>query len=735
MIEVKLNSGPPAVPSESSPAALATLTPARPPALSATPDAIGLLKALRRRWWIAIGLGLIVAALAGAAAYHVVPPAKYTARATLHVATNPKYIIFDPKERLADYRTYQRTQVAMARSQFVLSNALKRPDVLALPTIRTKTDPGEWLGSNIRIDFPDSSEVLEISLSGDRPRDLAVLVNATVDSYLKLVVAEEQREREARLTTLRTLWDRYQRTLQERRTELRKLAESVGSVDKNTLSMAQISKMQHRDLATQEHMRVGFELRKSETELELLRNRVREASQFAVSQELVDAEVEDHPAIQELARDYRRLEAQYNSVVRRVRALSDPSLVAIQRQYSNVRRNLEEARARLREQVAENMRNEAAREDREALDRLQAQVALARSYRDAISKDLERLQEETKTINRGSIDLTNQQSELDIVSETARKIGAEVEAMEVELQAPPRVRVVDRATLPVKKDEYRRIKAGGVSAAGSFALVVFLVSFWEFRSRRINTVDQVVHGLGMRMVGTLPSLPNLVRRQGELAEKRLQSLLVESVDAARAVLLHAARVENIRLVLITSAVQGEGKTSLACQLATSLARTGRKTLLLDCDLRCPATHTLFDYPQDPGLSEVLRGELAADEAIRKTLAAGLHLLTAGRSDSVAVQALAQDRIRTLLEELRTRYDFVIVDSPPVLSVADTLHLGQVVDAVIFSILHDVSRIPLVYSAYERLEALGARMLGAIVNGAPMDPGKSDYGYRTPTGQG
>lgn len=735
MIEVKLNSGLPSVLSEPTAGALATLTPPRPPALSATPDAIGLLKALRRRWWIALGLGLTASALAGAAAYYVVPPAKYTARATLHIATNPKYIIFDPKERLADYRTYQRTQVAMARSQFVLSNALKRPEVATLQTIRALIDPGEWLASNIRIDFPDASEVLEISLSGDRPRDLAVLVNATVDSYLKLVVAEEQREREARLKTLRTLWDRYQNTLQARRDDLRKLAESVGSVDKNTLSMTQISKMQHHELAAQEHLRVGFELRKSETELELLKNRVREASQLDISPELVDAKVEDSPLIQDLAREYQRLEGQYNMLVRRVRALSDPTFVTIQRQYTTVRRNLEEARARLREQVAEDLRNEAAREDRESLERLQAQVTLARSYRDAISKDLQRLQEETKTINRGSIDLTNKQAELEIVNDTAQKIGAEVEAMEVELQAPPRVRVVDRATLPIKKDEYRRIKAGGFSAAGSFALVMFLVSFWEFRTRRINTVEQVVNGLGMRMVGTLPSLPNLARRQGQIEEKRLQALLVESVDAARAVLLHAARVENIRMVLITSAVQGEGKTSLSCQLATSLARTGRKTLLLDCDLRCPATHTLFDYPQEPGLSEVLRGELSSDQAIHKTLAAGLHLLTAGRSDSVAIQALAQDRLRSLLEELKSRYDFVIVDSPPVLSVADTLHLGQAVDAVIFSILHDVSRIPLVYAAYERLEALGARMLGAIVNGAPMDPSKSDYHYPTATGKG
>ena len=211
-----------------------------------------------------------------------------------------------------------------------------------------------------------------------------------------------------------------------------------------------------------------------------------------------------------------------------------------------------------------------------------------------------------------------------------------------------------------------------------------------------------------------PSRTRSRQRAGK-EERRLQSLLVESIDAARTMILHASRIEAIRTVMITSAVKGEGKTSLACHLATSLARAGRRTLLIDCDLRSPAAHRLFDLPPGPGLSEVLRGEVDAADVIQPTPAHGLHLIPAGRCDALAIQALAQDGIRALFDDLRARYDFIIVDSAPVLPVADSLLVSQVVDAVIFSILRDVSRVPMVHAAYERLTALGTRTLGAVVS--------------------
>ena len=192
--------------------------------------------------------------------------------------------------------------------------------------------------------------------------------------------------------------------------------------------------------------------------------------------------------------------------------------------------------------------------------------------------------------------------------------------------------------------------------------------------------------------------------------------MLESSDGLRTVLLQAGRNEGVRVVMVTSAGIGEGKTSLACQLAASLGRSGRRTLLIDSDLRNPAAHTQFNMQLAPGFAEALRGEIDPDDAIKPTSVANLSLLPAGQCDPAAIQALVQDEVQTLFFHLKEEYEFVILDTSPVLPVADALVIGQYADAVLFSVLRDVSKLPLVYEAQQRLAALGIRMLGAVVSG-------------------
>jgi Mrp family chromosome partitioning ATPase len=141
-------------------------------------------------------------------------------------------------------------------------------------------------------------------------------------------------------------------------------------------------------------------------------------------------------------------------------------------------------------------------------------------------------------------------------------------------------------------------------------------------------------------------------------------------------------------------------------------------------------HRLFEQPQEPGLSELLRGEIEVADAIRATTFAGLGLLAAGSYEGRAALALANDGTRPIFDQLRPQYDFVLVDSPPVLPVVDSLLLAQQVDAVLLSILRDVSRLPLVYAAHQRLMMLGIPLLGAVVNGTRDD--LYDYRYTTRT---
>ncbi len=253
--------------------------------------------------------------------------------------------------------------------------------------------------------------------------------------------------------------------------------------------------------------------------------------------------------------------------------------------------------------------------------------------------------------------------------------------------------------------------------AGAAAVVLFaylgLLSFWEFRSRKIGTVDEVVDGLGIKLVGTLPALPRPRRGGEDLVGQRL---LIESIDAARTMLLSASRFEPLKVIMVASALKGEGKTSLSCHLATSLARAGRKTLLIDCDLRSPSVADAFSAPHAPGVSEFLRQEATLDDALWQSPVSSLFVIPAGRCDPVAIELLSQDRLPQLFLPLRDRFEFIIVDTAPLLLVTDSLIISQYVDSVIFSILREVSQIPPVYAACERLASLGVRIFGAVVSG-------------------
>src|SRR5262249_5959670 len=148
--------------------------------------------------------------------------------------------------------------------------------------------------------------------------------------------------------------------------------------------------------------------------------------------------------------------------------------------------------------------------------------------------------------------------------------------------------------------------------------------------------DEVPDAFGLTVVGGLPLVPSRANRGRAIPSREKdrywRNLMLDSIDATRTLLVHAARTGSHRVVMIASAVGGEGKTSLSSHLATSLARSGLRTLLIDADLRCPSLHRLFDRPVAAGLSELLRGEVDLAEAIGSTAVEDLKILTAGNCD-------------------------------------------------------------------------------------------------------
>ncbi len=718
-------------------ARLAT-SPAGPPQPSSSPDAIRFLRAFQRRWPWAIGLGVLGAAIAGTAAWYLVPAAKYTAEAVLLVEPEQPRLIAATKEYRSDSETDRRTQLTLIKSPIVLVKALGEPEVSRLGLIRKQNDPIEWLEQEIKAEF--TGKILRIALSGNNPIEVGVLVKAVTAAYLSEVANKEKNERIERNNVLKGHYDRLQARLEARRGRLRTLATEVGSNDKQTLSLQQRLAVTRQGMAEQELLRIQAELKHAMAEFKVLQAKAGrgslpegEESAAAAADDDVERAIQDDPVIQSFAQRADELQGSLGHAMRAARDKSDASILTTRRELNKVRERMKKYEHQLRSKLlaaAKADRREGRTPTASPLVALEDQISVLTELERDLKDEATRFTGDTKKLGSQAVEMESIHDEISSAMEMTKLIGNELEILKLELNAPDRIKLLKDAKAPSVLGSSQRIKFTGAAAGGVFGMVVILISFLEFRGRKIDSQDDVILGLGIKVLGTVPAIPRSMN--GALAgtnsqRGRLwQHQLVESVNATAIMLAHAASVGSVRVVLVTSAVGGEGKTSLASHLATSLARSGQRTLLIDGDLRRPMVHRLYDHPQAPGLCEVVRDEITAAAAPRPTTVSNLWVIPAGHYDEYTLPMLAQPRARTLFDQLRKQFDFIILDSAPVLPVADTLVLCRHADATLFSILRDVSQFPKVEAAFQRIAALGVPTLGAVVLGIDL-PTSYRYG--------
>jgi capsular exopolysaccharide synthesis family protein len=690
------------------------------------------LKGIRRHLGLALSLGLLCAGLAAVTTWYVLPMSKYTAQSLLQIASAPQRILSSGQANndRGEFVLYKQTQEVLLKSRFVLQAALRNPKVGQLPSVREQIDPVEWLGRKLTITF--TGEILQVSLKGNDPVEITDLVNAVTDAYLREVVNADRNRRRARHAQLKDVYAKYIDGLKGKRDALRAIAVLAGGNDKQTLAFKHQIAMEHHARAEQEHAQIKSELRKALGQLQILDARAQAPIQRTVSNEELKRTVDADPAVQQHLAEIKRLYGVKNEYEAKVKKGSDPAVMKVRQRIKAAEKALATARDEIRQDVLRQLHETATGgEEREQL--IQS-INIQKQHEKTVAEEVAKLEEVINNIGQKNLDLQSMKEEIELTELAADQVGKEVETLAVEINAPERVTLVEHAEVPRVVNVTKQIAATGLAGIGSFALVLFTIAFWEARVQRVDSADELVKGLGMDLVGVLPALPPSNSRQlavgskGQAQQQIWSSILLESVDAMRARILHVSRTESLRVLMVASALKGEGKTSLACHLATSLARARRRTLLIDCDLRSPAAHRMFDLLSGPGVCEILRGEVSVADAIQPTIASGPSVIPGGRCDMLAIQSLSQGNLDAIFEEVKDQYDYVIVDSAPVLPVADSLQVCQHVDAVIFSVLRDVSRLPKVNAAYERLAILGVRMLGAVVAGTRCEDYVASYSY-------
>ncbi|MBT9281092.1 MAG: CpsD/CapB family tyrosine-protein kinase [Hydrogenibacillus schlegelii] len=206
-----------------------------------------------------------------------------------------------------------------------------------------------------------------------------------------------------------------------------------------------------------------------------------------------------------------------------------------------------------------------------------------------------------------------------------------------------------------------------------------------------------------------------------------RSPLSEAYRTVRTNLTFAAVDKPIQSLMIGSALPGEGKSTTTSNLAVTFAQSGKKTLIVDADLRKPTLHYYFRAMDHVGLTNVLIGGATIEEAVQETDVPGLSLLTAGPIPPNPSELLASQAMRRLVTRLYERYDLVIFDSPPLLAVSDAQIISSFVDGVVLVIKAHATRREHVLKAKDLLTKANAHVLGVVLNQKRRER-DGDYAY-------
>jgi capsular exopolysaccharide synthesis family protein len=285
------------------------------------------------------------------------------------------------------------------------------------------------------------------------------------------------------------------------------------------------------------------------------------------------------------------------------------------------------------------------------------------------------------------------------------------------------ISIVDEAELPLKPSWPKGllILLGAVVAGVLVGLAIALLQ--EQLDNAISDPEQIPDTLRVPLLGTIPTFTG-GDVAGALQDRK--SIVTEAYNSTRMTLSLSTAHGFPKTVAITSTRASEGKTTTSFALANLLARTGNRVLVIDADMRRPAMHRMFGLTNGEGLSNYLAGDDQLDTLIRPAGTEGLFLLPAGPNPPSTPELLETDRLSRLLTEAKQSFDYVVVDAPPLLGLADAPLIANRVEGVVFVVQAHSSQRGMAQVAIERLRNSKANVLGAVLT--KFDHRRADYGY-------
>lgn len=681
------------------------------------------LRVLLSYKWLILACTIIVGA--GTTAWTMRQPRVFEAKTTIEFDPNPTgplgsevEDVADPVGRFWSTREFMATQHRVLASRSVAERVVRRlglhedPEFLGVPAAgfeaRDVTSTAGMLLDALTVAPVKDTRIVEIRLRGRDPEQVAAIADAFADVFIEKTLEDRMGSTVGALEWLGNQLDTLRQELESSELALHEFKEShnvlsVSMEDRQNLVAKEIESF-NEALTAARQRRIELAARVSRLQ-SALNDDPLEASGTVFDQRSALQELRE--ALRTKLAEKERLSVRYG--------VSHPQILAINQEI-----------AALREQLGNEVQTivENARADLQEIRSVEGGLRSATEQAQAAGLELNLREIEYQRLNR---ERENKAKLYELV--LARTTETDLTRM---VQTTP-VRIVDRALVPRWPVAPNRTANALAGILAGLLLGIGLAVGLRRLDRRLRSPD-MVEELGLTVVGVIPQVTVPEDDSGKAADlvvhSQPMSTASECVRTVRTNLMFMSiGTSESSVFAVTSSHPQEGKTTVACNLAASMAQSGKRVALVDTDLRRARIHHSFGLRRDVGVSTFVAGEAAFTALPQESHVPGLDVITAGPLPPNPAELLHHPRFSELVEQLRSAYDVVIFDSPPLGAVTDAAILGPQVDGVLLVVRATATTRDALLSSLRQLRDVGARVLGGIVNAFDFQAeGYYDKGY-------
>ena len=682
-----------------------------------------LLQVLLRYNWIILSTVIVVLIAGFCLLLKTVP--RYSSESRLYVEqSGPRIMTEMEKGVMTDSKNYLYTQAELIKASPILLEALKKLDAQRLQTFSNVHNHLQFLKNSLATQVGSKDDIITVSFTSPHAAEAAFIVNTVVDAY---VTYHRTRKRNTAAEVLRLLNQEKEKRGQERSQLLRAMMEFKQAneglafqSDKGNMIVERIGAI--LQALTQAEL-VAME---AQSAYDAAQQLLQDPNRLADYLQTQHANYLGSPRFQEKARLKAKLEQFKLQRSNRRRELTPdhPAILALNSEIASIEGQIKSIDDGFKQaQIAAFI----TEKEQAYLTAKEKQQHLARHYAEQRDQTLE---------------LTQQVSEYTILEqewEQAKSICDILDNRIKELNVTEDAGVLNISILEValaadKPSEPQRAVFMTKALILGLMLGIGLAFLRNMMDRRIRSADEVLALLGTPLLGTVPAMSKRqsLADKGQKMAKEAKSSVAEAFRTVRTAVFFSLPKDRAHSIQITSPLAGEGKSTLASNLSIAIAQSGQRVLLIDADFRHPTQHAIFKIDRENGLSSVLAGLQPLKQAICPTGTKGLDLLTSGPDVPNPAEMLGSQAFRQMLTKLASHYDRIIVDSAPIVPVADGSILAAACDASIMVVRAEQSTRNGLQHARTTLASADARVMGAVVNDVKHGSGRYgyySYGYR------